>query len=132
MKKPVIFIFGVIVGASVCVAPTIPSFFSWLNKGRHASTHFDNATISRLPFEGNWFISWGGENKEDNDPHWGYHPQDLALDIRKVIEGRNGATMFGDPKLNESYRCWAQPIISPVDGEVVVSVDGVPDNTPAN
>lgn len=52
------------------------------------------------------------------------------MDIRKIWDGSN-QTMIGDPKKNESYGCWAQPILSPIDGVIVESVDGVPDNTPS-
>lgn len=130
MKKPVIFALGLAVGALLGAGPTIASFANWYSNERTPKPEsFSNAVLASAPFDGEWLISWGGEKKEDNH-HIGSPPQDRAVDIRKIIEGSGGQTMRGDPRKNESYGCWAQPIYSPVDGIVVVSVDGVPDNIP--
>jgi len=51
------------------------------------------------------------------------------MDIRKIWDGSD-QTMIGDPKKNESYGCWAQPILSPIDGVVEEAVNGIPDNIP--
>ena len=130
MKKPAIFALGLVIGAVVGAGPTIASFANWYFRERAPQpASFQNAVLVRAPFDGDWLISWGGENKKDNH-HIGSPPQDRAVDIRKVIEGSDGQTMRGEPGKNESYGCWAQPIYSPVDGVVAVSVDGVPDNIP--
>lgn len=130
MKKPAIFALGLVVGAVIATGPTIASFASWYFRQRAPQqASFQNAVLVNAPFDGEWLISWGGEKKEDNH-HIGSQPQDRAVDIRKIIEGSGGQTMRGDPRKNESYGCWAQPIYSPIDGVVVVSVDGVPDNIP--
>jgi murein DD-endopeptidase MepM/ murein hydrolase activator NlpD len=61
--------------------------------------------------------------------HHNVAPQNLAMDIVKIGAGTS-RTFEGDPKVNESYACWAQPIYSPIGGVVEISVDGIPDNIP--
>jgi hypothetical protein len=131
MKKPSIFILGAVIGLLVGGIPTITAIARWYFNEREPAppTAFQNAVLARAPFDGKWFVSWGGENKRDNQ-HFGTSSQALAIDIRKVIEDSGGQTMSGDPQKNASYGCWAQPIYSPIDGIVEVSVDGVPDNIP--
>ena len=105
------------------------AFVSYSARQIPRQTSFANAVLACAPFDGNWLISWGGENPQDNH-HIGSPPQDRALDIRKIIEGSGDQTSTGDTKKNESYGCWEQPIYSPIDGVVEVAVDGVPDNIP--
>ena len=129
MKTSLVAASAFAIGFLLGSGPTIASFVStMLEKPSKTPGPFENAVLTRVPFDGNWFVSWGGENKEDNH-HYGFSPQDLALDIRRIVDGSDQA-MKGDPKKNESYGCWAQPILSPVDGVVEVAVDGVPDNIP--
>lgn len=130
MKKPAIFATGLVIGTILGGIPAITSFVKWYSGERTPQpASFSNAVLARAPFEGDWLISWGGENPKDNH-HLGSPPQNLAVDIRKVIDGSGGQTRQGDPQKNESYGCWAQPIYSPIDGIVEVAVDGVPDNIP--
>lgn len=128
MNKPVIFAWGLGLG---CILGAISgiAFVTYTAKQTPRQTSFANAHLAGLPFEGDWLVSWGGENPEDNH-HIGSPPQDRAIDLRKIIAGTENLTCKGDPKRNESYGCWAQPIIAPIDGIVEVAVDGVPDNIP--
>jgi hypothetical protein len=128
MKKYFAFALGLGVGGALGAFAGI-AFVAHSAKQTPRQTSFANAELQRLPFDGEWFISWGGEEPKDNH-HIGSSPQDRAVDIRKVIEGAGNLTQRGDPKINESYGCWAQPIYSPIDGIVEVAVDGVPDNIP--
>jgi murein DD-endopeptidase MepM/ murein hydrolase activator NlpD len=85
-----------------------------------------NTTIMSLPFNGEWFVYWGGVTEVQN-----YHvkevTQQYAYDIMKV---KDGASYVGDPLLNESYFAFGEDIIAPCDARVVTVIDGVPDNIP--
>ena len=85
-----------------------------------------NITFMSLPFNGEWFVYWGGVTEADN-----YHvrevTQQYAYDILKV---ENGASYDADPLLNESYFAFGEDIIAPCDARVVKVIDGVPDNIP--
>lgn len=80
----------------------------------------------RLPFDGTWFVVWGGDTELLN-----YHAvtpnQRHALDI---LIWKDGATYRGDGTHNENYWVWGQPLTAPADGTVVAAVDGTPDNAP--
>lgn len=128
MKKSLVFALGLGIGGVIGVAGGI-AFVAYSAKQTPRSTDFSNVALARAPFDGDWLISWGGEDPKDNH-HIGSPPQERALDIRKIIPGSGAQTSQGDPKKNESYGCWAQPIYSPIDGVVEVAVDGVPDNIP--
>ena len=71
---------------------------------------------------------WGGDQAWQNKHH-GRLNQNLALDLLKVV-GPNARTYEGDIHKNQSYFCWGQPIRSPIDGTVEITVDGIPDNIP--
>ncbi|MGB5386698.1 MAG: peptidoglycan DD-metalloendopeptidase family protein [Eudoraea sp.] len=85
-----------------------------------------NITFMSLPFNGEWFVYWGGVTEADN-----YHvrevTQQYAYDILKV---ENGTSYDADPLLNESYFAFGEDIIAPCDARVVKVIDGVPDNIP--
>jgi hypothetical protein len=80
----------------------------------------------RLPFEGEWYVQWGGDL-----PHENYHvqaaDQRFANDFLIVEDGRSHT---GDGSRNGQYRCFGQPILAPADGRIERAVDGVADNAP--
>ena len=85
---------------------------------------YETKTPLRLPFEGEWFVVWGGRTLEAN-----YHAADRAQ--RFAIDAliyRDGATHQGDPDILENYHCWDMPILAPAAGKVVVVVSNLPDN----
>jgi murein DD-endopeptidase MepM/ murein hydrolase activator NlpD len=94
-----------------------------------AATRFSDyqtKTNLRLPFDGEWFVFWGGRTREQN-----YHV--IARDQRFAYDFlimRDRSTFSGDAKVSANYYCWNQPIYAPADGVVSESVDGVADNTP--
>ncbi|WP_420454906.1 M23 family metallopeptidase [Rubrivirga sp.] len=108
---------GVVLGLLVKPAPT-PAASEFT--GRQTETPF------RLPFEGEWFVTWGGRSVLDN-----YHAvasdQRFAYDFLVV---RDGQTHVGDPAQNESYFCFGRPVLAPGGGVVVDAADGVADNVP--
>jgi hypothetical protein len=91
--------------------------------------HFADAQLSRLPFDGEWFVRWGGAGEAQNLPHHGRVSQNLALDLVQVT-GADNRAFSDDPAKDESYLCWGQPIYSPAGGVVELVVDGIVDNTP--
>ncbi len=85
-----------------------------------------NTTLMSLPFNGEWFVYWGGVTEGQNI-HVKEVAQQYAYDIIKV---KDGASYEGDPSLNESYFAFGEDIIAPCDARVVRVIDGVPDNIP--
>lgn len=81
-------------------------------------------TQLRLPFEGRWFVVWGGRTLEQN-----YHAADKAQRFAiDVLIYRDGATHSGDPWVLENYYCWDQPILAPASGIVARVATDLPDN----
>lgn len=83
-------------------------------------------TELRLPFDGAWFVLWGGRKYEDNR-HTPVPDMRYAMDVFIV---RGAGTFSGDGTKNEDYLAWGQPLLSPADGVVVSVVNDVPDNVP--
>lgn len=92
------------------------------------SPHLEYQTKNRLrlPFEGQWYVFWGGRELEQN-----YHvvaaDQRFAYDFLVQVDG---VSHSGDGKELAHYHCWDRPILAPAAGEVVVAVDGLPDQPP--
>ncbi len=86
-----------------------------------------NATTMKLPFKGEWTVTWGGDTKEQN-----YHVESVAqknaFDI--LIKDEQGSTHKGTGESNEDYYAFGKELYAPCDGEVVLVVDGVKDNVP--
>ncbi len=86
-----------------------------------------NRTEMSLPFQGEWFVFWGGDNEQDN-----YHVhvpgQRRAADL--VMVDAAGSSHRGKGAANEDYYCYGQPVLAPAAGTVVTAIDGVPDNLP--
>lgn len=87
---------------------------------------YTTKTVLRLPFDGEWYVGWGGRTREQNY-HMEYPEQRFALDLLVQREGRSHA---GDGKRLEDYYCWAQSILAPGDGTVIDVVDGLADQVP--
>jgi murein DD-endopeptidase MepM/ murein hydrolase activator NlpD len=86
-----------------------------------------NTTKMKLPFKGEWSVTWGGDTKEQN-----YHLESVAqknaFDI--LIKDQQGSTHKGTGEINEDYYAFGKDLYAPCDGEVVLVVDGVKDNIP--
>ena len=86
-----------------------------------------NTTKMKLPFKGEWTVSWGGDTKEQN-----YHVESVAqknaFDI--LMYDQKGATHKGTGASNEDYYAFGKELYAPCEGEVVLVVDGVKDNVP--
>lgn len=87
---------------------------------------YQTKTPLRLPFEGEWFVFWGGRTEAEN-----YHvvapDQRFAYDLLILKDGKSHT---GDGTALEQYHCFGQPILAPGAGKVAVAVDGLPDQKP--
>ena len=81
-------------------------------------------TALSLPFEGRWYVAWGGPDITRN-----YHAkakdQRFALDILKVEGGR---THSGAGTALTDYYAFGQPVLAVAPGVVVAAEGGVADN----
>ncbi len=87
---------------------------------------YETRTELRLPFEGEWFVGWGGRSIDENY-HAAYPDQRFAYDFLII---RDGSSREVGGTGNEAYYCFGQPILAPGAGTVVTALDGEPDRTP--
>ena len=79
------------------------------------------------PFEGEWLVLQGGPSPLQNH-HLSAYNQRFALDLVQLDNGR----IFTEETGNASIYSWEQPLISPVDGTVVIAEDRMEDAEGAN
>jgi hypothetical protein len=84
-------------------------------------------TTFHLPFDGVWWVLWGGDTLAENY-HAAAPSQRHAYDI---LIWKDGGTRHGDGTKNEEYWAWGQPVLAPAAGTVVTVLDGIPDHPPA-
>ena len=86
-----------------------------------------NNTKMKLPFKGEWSVTWGGDTKEQN-----YHVESVAQKnaFDFLIYDEKGLTHKGTGEANEDYYAFSKELYAPCDGEVVLVVDGIKDNIP--
>lgn len=107
---------------------TITSFLVQSKQEEAPTKYLDYRTKTplRLPFEGEWFVVWGGRTVADN-----YHAagtdQRFAYDLLVM---RDGVSHTGDGTANEQYFCFGKPILAPGPGTVAVALDGIEDSKP--
>jgi len=86
-----------------------------------------NTTQLILPFKEEWTVFWGGDTKKLN-----YHvisqAEKNAFDF--VIRDATGNSFKTNGQTNEDYYAFGKELIAPADGEIVLVVDGIKDNTP--
>lgn len=90
-----------------------------------------NKTILQLPFNGFWFVGWGGDTEELNRHRKAIKEapnQKYAFDFLIIDKKEN--THKGKGKNNSDYYCFGKKILAPANGVVVEAVDGVRDNEP--
>ncbi len=80
----------------------------------------------KLPFNGEWFVHWGGDNVLLNY-HYQSECQKFAFDF--VIK-KDDLTYNGSGRTNEDYYAFGEDIISPVEGKIFKLIDGIEDNNP--
>ncbi len=84
-----------------------------------------NETSLRLPFNGRWLVTNGGDTRELNAHHDAPN-QTFAFDFVGV--DADGKTSTGDGRHAEDYYAFGREVLAPADGVVTVAVQGVPDN----
>lgn len=83
-------------------------------------------TRLRLPFQGRWFVFWGGRTIAENY-HAASPDQRFAYDLLVVSDE---STHGPGADRNEDYYCFGAPVLAPAGGTVVRVVGDVPDNVP--
>jgi hypothetical protein len=83
-------------------------------------------TPYQLPFEGTWFVVWGGDTELENY-HVSTPNQRHAYDL---LIWKDGATYSGDGTANEQYYAWGQEVLAPADGTVVAVLNDQEDLLP--
>lgn len=86
-----------------------------------------NTTKLSLPFNGEWFVFWGGDTKRQNI-HRDAPSQRFAFDFGTV--DKTGKTHKGDGKKNEDYYAFGKEILAPANGIIIDVIEGVRDNEP--
>jgi murein DD-endopeptidase MepM/ murein hydrolase activator NlpD len=86
-------------------------------------------TPMQLPFQGEWYVFWGGDNEKVNY-HASVPGQRRAADI--IIKGADGLSHKGTGRRNEDYFVYGKQILAAAPGTVVTAIDGVPDNEPGS
>ncbi|MBW3628564.1 MAG: M23 family metallopeptidase [Gemmatimonadetes bacterium] len=88
---------------------------------------YETRTPLSLPFEGEWFVYWGGRQPVEN-MHVTTVDQRFANDFL-IVEDMH--THSDDPPdSNERFYCFGRPVLAPADGRTVASESGIPDNEP--
>jgi murein DD-endopeptidase MepM/ murein hydrolase activator NlpD len=80
-----------------------------------------SSTIAlRLPFDGQWFVTWGGPTRETNK-HASDPNQRRAADLLVL---QNGKSHRGEGQERADFYAYGRPVLAVADGEVVTVVDG--------
>lgn len=83
-------------------------------------------TVFYPPFEGDWFVGWGGTNELINY-HYAYENQRYAFDF---LITKDDLSYDGKAKKNESYYAFGKNVLAPADGKVVQVENDIKDNYP--
>lgn len=93
-----------------------------------ATPYLDYRTKARLrlPFDGEWFVFWGGRSVEQNY-HAAVSDQRFAYDFVVI---RDGASHRGDGTRESDYFCWGKPVLAPAKATVLAVERLLADNPP--
>jgi murein DD-endopeptidase MepM/ murein hydrolase activator NlpD len=94
--------------------------------GQSRFLDYQTKTRLRLPFDGTWWVFWGGRSVFENN-HALTRDQRFAYDFVVVQDDR---TLKGTPFRNESYFCFGRRVLAPGDGKVVATAADFADNRP--
>jgi murein DD-endopeptidase MepM/ murein hydrolase activator NlpD len=86
-------------------------------------------TPMQLPFRGEGYVIWGGDNEKVNF-HVPAPGQRRAADI--IIKGANDLSHKDTGRRNEDYFVYGKQVLAAAPGTVVTAIDGVPDNKPGS
>ena len=84
---------------------------------------YQTKTALQLPFDGTWYVFWGGRTVGENY-HAAYPDQRFAADF---VVRREGSSYQGDGAQLEDYYCFGRPIHAPGAGTVVETMSNLPD-----
>lgn len=84
---------------------------------------YQTKTPLRLPFEGEWFVFWGGRTLAQNY-HAATRSQRFAHDL---VIMKDGKSHKGDGQALTDYYCYGAPLLAPGDGIVAWVEDQQPD-----
>ncbi len=98
------------------------------DKPAYASTKLDYVTQTTLllPFEGEWFVFWGGRTVDENY-HAASKSQRFAYDL-VIMKG--GASHSGSGSALSDYYCYGAKVLAAAAGTIVWSCDSLPDQVP--
>ena len=97
-----------------------------VNEPESQFSNYVTKTNLQLPFNGKWFVFWGGRNVRQNY-HVKYPSQRFAYDF---VIAKNNSSFKGSGKKNEDYYCFGSEIVAPASGEIIKILDGIEDNEP--
>jgi hypothetical protein len=80
-----------------------------------------------LPFSDRWFVMQGGDTLNVNE-HMRVAAQWFGADFVKVGGPSGRALVKTAGSSVEDFYSWGEPVLSPVEGEVIAAADGLPDN----
>jgi murein DD-endopeptidase MepM/ murein hydrolase activator NlpD len=83
--------------------------------------------VFSLPFDGSWTVFWGGDSLDQNH-HNTTKSQKYAYDF--IVIDEEHKFFRKDGGLNEDYYSYGMKVLSPADGEVIETVNGLRDNKP--
>ena len=95
-------------------------------EARTSYLEYVTRTALRLPFEGEWYVVWGGRTIGQN-VHASIRDQRFAYDF-VVVENNKSYRTTG--KENADFFCFGQPVLAPGAGTIVAAGDGVEDSAP--
>jgi len=94
------------------------------NEAKSKFIEYKTITELRLPFDGMWFVAWGGRSINHNN-HASSQDQRFAYDFKI---NKNGYSFAGKGIKNEDYYCFNEKVFAPGDGEIILVVNNVADN----
>jgi hypothetical protein len=86
-----------------------------------------NTVLMRLPFDGDWYVVWGGETAENNRHH-NVPCQKFGFDF--VVRDEKGGSYSGKGTVPQDYYAYGRRVLSPAEGVVTDVIDGVRDSVP--
>ena len=83
--------------------------------------------VFSLPFDGSWTVFWGGDSLDQNH-HNTTKSQKYAFDF--IVTDAERKFFRTNGSVNEDYYSYGMKVLSPADGEVIETVNGLRDNKP--
>lgn len=102
-------------------APGSPEENFYYHRNRVARFKDYKPLYAELPVFGEWFISQGFNGQHTHKEDWKYAWDFVVADDKKEQYDNDGHEL-------SDYYCFKLPVVSPLDGEVVKVVDGIPNN----